>query len=63
MAAYALYEPVNTLKPVADDVWIVDGPEIQMSYPYLPFFKLPFPTRMTIVRLATAACGCIRRRR
>ena len=51
MAAYALYEPVNTLKSVADNVWIVDGPEILMGYPYLPFFKLPFPTRMTIVRL------------
>jgi hypothetical protein len=51
MAAYALYEPVNTLKPVADNVWIVDGPEILMGYPYLPFFKLPFPTRMTIMRL------------
>ncbi len=51
MTAYALYEPVNTLKPVADNVWIVDGPEIQMSYPYLSFFKVPFPTRMTVVRL------------
>jgi len=51
MTAYALYEPVNTLKPVADDVWVVDGPEIRMGYPYLPFFKIPFPTRMTIVRL------------
>ncbi len=29
MTAYALYEPVNTLKPVADNVWIVDGPEIR----------------------------------
>lgn len=51
MTAYALYEPVNTLKPVADDVWVVDGPEIQMTYPWLPFFKLPFPTRMAVVRL------------
>ena len=51
MAAYALYEPVNTLKPVADNVWIVDGPEIRMTYPWLPLFSVPFPTRMTIVRL------------
>jgi hypothetical protein len=51
MTAYALYEPVDTLKPVADNVWIVDGPEIQMTYPWLPFFKVPFPTRMTVVRL------------
>ena len=63
MAAYALYEPVNTLKPVADNVWIVDGPEIRMTYPWLPMFSVPFPTRMTIVRLATAVCGCIRRHR
>ena len=51
-AAYAPYEPLNALKPVADNVWIVDGPEILMGYPYLPFFKVPFPTRMTVVRLA-----------
>jgi hypothetical protein len=51
MTAYALYEPVDTLKPVADNVWIVDGPEIRMTYPWLPFFKVPFPTRMTVVRL------------
>lgn len=55
MTAYALYEPVNTLKAVADDVWIVDGPEIRMTYPWLPFFSVPFPTRMTIVRLADGA--------
>ena len=51
MTAYALYEPVNTLKPVADNVWIVDGPEIRMTYPWLPMFSVPFPTRMTVVRL------------
>lgn len=50
-AFYAPYEPLNALKPVADDVWIVDGPEILMSYPYLPFFRFPFPTRMTVVLL------------
>ncbi|MGR3320376.1 MAG: DUF4336 domain-containing protein [Pseudooceanicola sp.] len=38
------YEPLNTLKPVAPDVWIVDGPHIR-------FYGLPFPTRMTVVRL------------
>ncbi|MEZ5785573.1 MAG: DUF4336 domain-containing protein [Xanthobacteraceae bacterium] len=52
MAAYAPYEPINTLKPIADNVWIVDGPEIFMCYPWLSFIKVPFPTRMTIVRLA-----------
>lgn len=45
-----LYEPINTLKPVAQDVWIVDGPICQMSVGPTSF---PFPTRMTIVRLGT----------
>ena len=47
--AYIPYAPLNLLKPVADNVWIVDGPEIDMKYLGL---KLPFPTRMTVVRLA-----------
>lgn len=38
------YEPLNTLKPVADDLWIVDGPRIR-------FYGMPFPTRMTAIRL------------
>jgi hypothetical protein len=46
--AYAPYDPLDTLKPVAEDVWIVDGPEVRMDY---LGFHLPFPTRMTIVRL------------
>ncbi|HEY7298083.1 MAG TPA: DUF4336 domain-containing protein [Xanthobacteraceae bacterium] len=42
------YAPLNIPKAVAPDVWIVDGGEIRFSY----FgFNLPFPTRMTIVRL------------
>lgn len=41
------YQPLNTLKPVCPDVWIVDGPEIR----YGPA-KMPFPTRMTLVRSA-----------
>lgn len=36
-----------TLKPVAADIWIADGGWIR-------FYGLPFPTRMTVVRLA---CG------
>ncbi len=39
------YEPLNTLKPVGDNIWIVDGPHIA-------FYGLPFSTRMTIIRLA-----------
>ena len=46
------YPPINTLKRVADDVWIVDGPMIRFGPPLL---KLPFPTRMTVLRL-NAAC-------
>ncbi len=42
------YPPLNTLKRVADDVWIVDGPVIKFG---LPWPKLSFPTRMTILRV------------
>jgi hypothetical protein len=35
------YPPLNTLKPVASEVWIVDGPEIRFG----------FPSRMTVIRL------------
>jgi hypothetical protein len=41
------YPPLNTLKHVADDVWIVDGPIIRFGMKWL---KLPFPTRMTLIR-------------
>lgn len=41
------YEPLYSLKPVAPDIWIADGGWIR-------FYGLPFPTRMTVVRLA---CG------
>ncbi|HVS75818.1 MAG TPA: DUF4336 domain-containing protein [Steroidobacteraceae bacterium] len=43
------YEPVNTLKPVAADVWVVDGPIIRFGPRGL---RMPFPTRMTVIRLA-----------
>ena len=42
------YPPLNTLKPVIDDVWIVDGPLIEFGSPLL---KMPFPTRMSIIRI------------
>jgi Domain of unknown function (DUF4336) len=45
----ATYPPLNTLKPVAEGLWIVDGPIIRFGVPGL---KFPFPTRMTVVRLA-----------
>ncbi len=43
-----LYEPIDIPKPVADDVWIVDGPIVKMD---MVVTKMPFPTRMTVVRL------------
>jgi hypothetical protein len=46
--AFEPYSPLNVLKPFGDDVWIVDAPEIAMEYMGL---KIPFPTRMTVVRL------------
>ncbi len=50
--AFRPYRPLQDLKPVADDLWIVDGPEIRMSYAGL---QLPFPTRMTVIRLPGGA--------
>jgi len=48
-AVPGLYEPLNTLKPFADGVWIIDGPLVHMA----AFgARMPFPTRMTVVRLA-----------
>lgn len=50
MAAFEPYEPLNVPKPFANGLWIVDGPEIAMDYGP---FTLPFPTRMTVARLAS----------
>ncbi len=38
------YEPLNTLKSVAPDIWLIDGPAIR-------FYGLPFSTRATVIRL------------
>lgn len=51
-AADPTYAPINTLKRVCDDVWIVDGPVIRFG---MPWPKMPFPTRMTIIRTADDA--------
>ncbi|QGX98735.1 DUF4336 domain-containing protein [Roseovarius faecimaris] len=40
------YEPLNTLKPVAEGLWIIDGPAVRS-------FGFPFSTRATVVRLET----------
>lgn len=43
-----LYTPINTVKPVADEVWIVDGPAI--GFGIWPL-RILFSTRMTLIRL------------
>jgi hypothetical protein len=45
-----LYEPLNTLKPVGEDLWMVDGPVVRMAF---PGGSIPFPTRMVVVRLSS----------
>ncbi|WP_157014273.1 DUF4336 domain-containing protein [Mesorhizobium xinjiangense] len=45
----ATYPPLNTLKGVADNLWIVDGPIIRFG---MPWPKMSFPTRMTVIRLS-----------
>ncbi|MEO3428235.1 DUF4336 domain-containing protein [Pelagibius sp. CAU 1746] len=42
------YPPLGSLKPLAENVWTVDGPAIRFG---LGWLKLRFPTRMTILRL------------
>lgn len=46
----AIYPPLGTMKLVAKDIWIVDGPTIPFGMPGL---KVPFPTRMTVIRLTS----------
>jgi len=50
-----LYEPINTLKPVDEGIWIVDGPIVQMA---MYGTRIPFTTRMTIVRLGSGGLWC-----
>jgi len=45
---YDTYDPLNVLKPVAQDIWIVDGPTIRFGFFGI---RLPFPTRTTLIRL------------
>ena len=50
-----LYQPINTLKSVADNIWIIDGPIVYMD---MAIVQAPFPTRMTLVRLPTGELWC-----
>ncbi|MGD8709783.1 MAG: DUF4336 domain-containing protein [Ectothiorhodospiraceae bacterium] len=47
-AVYEPYRPLFVPKPVAENLWVVDGGIIRMSWLGV---KVPFPTRMTIIRL------------
>lgn len=49
--AYIPYLPQSEPVAVADNLWVVDGPEIGYRFAGL---TLPCPTRMTVVRLGTA---------
>ena len=51
-----LYQPLNTLKPRGDNIWIADGGIIRMAFPL--GITIPFSTRMTIVRLADGDLWC-----
>jgi hypothetical protein len=46
------YPPLNVPKPLAEGLWVVDGPVVQMRY--LLGTTLPFSTRMTVVRVSGA---------
>ncbi|GAA0622768.1 DUF4336 domain-containing protein [Thalassospira tepidiphila] len=48
MFSVETYAPLDHAKPIAENVWIFDGPVIGFRYAGL---KLPFPTRMTVIRL------------
>lgn len=50
-----LYEPINILKQVGEEIWIVDGPVVRMA---MYGTRIPFPTRMTIVRLSQGELWC-----
>ncbi len=48
-----LYHPLNVPKAFGQHIWIVDGPRISMA---AYGTSIPFPTRMTVVRLS---CGAL----
>ena len=51
-----LYHPLHTLKPFSDGIWIADGKVIHMNFPL--GIKVPFSTRMTVVRLNDGGLWC-----
>jgi hypothetical protein len=62
--AHATYPPLNTLKPIAPNVWIVDGPVIRFGFAWLAQDALPdahdgctAPRRRHFHPFAHAACA------
>ena len=51
-AASALYEPINSYKPLAPHIGIADGPIERVGLLGMKM-PLPFTTRMTVVQLAS----------
>lgn len=51
----SLYLPLNSPKTVAPGLWLVDGPIVRMA---TPVGGMPFPTRMTVARLADGGLWC-----
>ncbi|HAG53012.1 MAG TPA: DUF4336 domain-containing protein [Alphaproteobacteria bacterium] len=44
-----IYEPINTLKQLGEDIWICDGDVVHMD---MKVCKVPFPTRMVVLKLS-----------
>ena len=50
-----LYQPLNTLKPGAENIWIADD---GLTWMNMGTLRAPFSTRMTLVRLADGSLWC-----
>ena len=50
-----LYQPLNTLKAVADGIWIADG---DITWMNMGILRAPFSTRMTVIRLQDGGLWC-----
>jgi hypothetical protein len=55
MSGVGVYAPLGVPHAVADDLWTVDGPIERMPY---VVGSIPFPTRMTVVRLPDGGLWC-----
>lgn len=55
MADVGLYLPLDTLKPIEPEIWVADGPLVDMA---ALGRSAPCPTRMTLLRLAAGDLWC-----